>query len=49
MCVEQVTVDAPPAFHLFYATGWKEAAVHMRFTSSDQHVQVGFLYMLSCL
>ena len=41
MHVQQVVVHSPPAFHLFYATGWQDAAVHMRFASpSDPHAQV---------
>lgn len=31
----------PPAFHLFYATGWQDAVLHMRLTSpSNQQPQV---------
>ena len=47
-CVEselmlQVVVKPPPAFHLFYATGWQDAVVHMRLTSpSNQQPQVLF-------
>ena len=29
-CCAQIMVDAPPAFHIYYATGWDKAVLHVR-------------------
>ena len=40
----QVVVKPSPAFHLFYATGWQDAVVHMRLNlPSGELPQVTFL------
>ena len=41
----QVVVKSSPAFHLFYATGWQEAVVHMRVNLPlGEPPQVTFLF-----
>ena len=29
-CCSQILVDAPPAFHIYYATGWDKVVLHVR-------------------
>ena len=31
----QMTVEVPPAFHIFYATGWEEPVLRVRELSPD--------------
>ncbi len=31
----QMTVEVPPAFHIFYATGWEEPVLHLRELRAD--------------
>lgn len=34
--VTQIVVEAVPAFHIFYATGWQRATLQHRFTLPNQ-------------
>ena len=31
----QITVEVPPAFHIFYATGWEEPVLRLRELCAD--------------
>ena len=46
--VLQVVVEAAPAFHVFYATGWQHATMHYRLVLPGQHMpQVSMLFALA--